>query len=68
MLRYMASGMSNQEIADLRGTTLRASEMVQLRIFQALGIDSSERSTARSKAVQIYLKEAGLHKGFDFGA
>ncbi len=51
-LRLVAEGKTNQQIADIRGTSTRAVESMLSRIFELLGIDpkgSNARVEASSK-------------------
>lgn len=63
MLRLMASGMGNPEIAELRDTSVRAVETMQTRIYEALSL-AGNRVANRAKAISLFLSEAGLHRGF----
>ncbi|MFM2023743.1 MAG: hypothetical protein RIR89_1135 [Actinomycetota bacterium] len=54
-LKLVAEGKTNQQIADLRGTSVRAVEAMVSRIFQALGLDLSS-SNPRVEAVAMYHK------------
>lgn len=60
VLRLIAKGMSNQEIADLRGTSLRAVENLVNRAIQAAGIEVKSKTSARVIAVREFIKVAGL--------
>jgi DNA-binding NarL/FixJ family response regulator len=53
-LKLVADGKTNQQIADLRGTSVRAVEAMISRIFQALDLDMS--SNPRVEAVAVYHK------------
>jgi DNA-binding NarL/FixJ family response regulator len=59
VLRMVASGLSNTEIAQARGTTIRAVEHLVRRTFQASGINAEE-GNARVLAVRLMAREAGL--------
>jgi DNA-binding NarL/FixJ family response regulator len=52
-LRLVAEGKTNQQIADLRGTSTRAVESMLSRIFESLGIDPKS-SNPRVEAVGKY--------------
>lgn len=54
-LKLVAEGKTNQQIATLRGTSVRAVEAMITRIFQALGLDPSS-SNQRVEAVALYHK------------
>lgn len=58
VLRLMATGASNEEIAAQRGSTVGAVEHIISRIFTALGI-SSESGNTRVTAVKMYYEAAG---------
>jgi DNA-binding NarL/FixJ family response regulator len=59
VLRMLASGLSNTEIAQARGTTIRAVEHLIRRTFRASGINA-EAGNARVLAVRLMAREAGL--------
>ncbi len=54
-LKLVAEGKTNQQIANLRGTSVRAVEAMISRIFQALGLDLGS-SNPRVEAVALYHK------------
>jgi len=54
ILRLIAEGYSNIGIAEMRGTTLRATESLVHRTFTALGIESDRRMNARVQAVRLW--------------
>ena len=56
VLKMVSEGMSNQQIADHRGTTVRAVEGIISRIFDALGIDPGGAGNARVEASRRYLQ------------
>jgi DNA-binding NarL/FixJ family response regulator len=60
VLRMIAKGMSNQEIAEARGTTLRAVENLVNRAIAAAGIDAKSKTSARVIAVREFIRVAGL--------
>lgn len=60
VLRMIAKGMSNQDIADTRGTSLRAVENLVNRAIAAAGIDVKSKTSARVIAVREFIKVAGL--------
>ena len=60
VLRMIAKGMSNQDIADARGTSLRAVENLVNRAIAAAGIDVKSKTSARVIAVREFIKVAGL--------
>lgn len=59
VLKMVAEGHSNNQIANERGTTVRAVEGMVSRIFQALGIDAQGVGNARVEATRMYLSAAG---------
>lgn len=67
MLRLMAVGFGNPEIAVRRNTSVRAVETMQTRIYDALGLAGGNRVANRAKAIGFYLAEAGFCRGFEMG-
>jgi DNA-binding NarL/FixJ family response regulator len=59
VLALVAQGMSNSQIADLRGTTVRAVEGMVSRVFEALSISTSADGNARVEAARTFLKATG---------
>jgi DNA-binding NarL/FixJ family response regulator len=59
VVRLLAQGKSNEEIAEIRGTTVRAVRMILVRAFQALGINEDAGPEKRVQAAIKYLKTAG---------
>lgn len=59
VLRMIAAGASNAEIAARRGTSMRAAEHLVQRTFAALGLTSDPAVNARVRAARIYLDAAG---------
>lgn len=59
VLRLVAEGYSNNQIAEKRGTTVRAVEGMVSRIFHALGVDAQGAGNARVEATRLYLSAAG---------
>jgi DNA-binding NarL/FixJ family response regulator len=59
VLQLMAEGLSNSQIAEARGTTVRAVEGMISRIFQALDIDAQGSGNARIAASKAYLGAVG---------
>lgn len=57
-LKLVAEGKTNQQIAALRGTSVRAVEAMVSRIFQSLGLDPSS-ANPRVEAVAQYNKLKG---------
>ena len=60
VLRLMAEGWANSEIAAQRGATLRAVEQMSHRIFLRLGVSDDSRRSARVEAVKIYARTFGI--------
>jgi DNA-binding NarL/FixJ family response regulator len=59
VLQLLALGYTNAQIADRRGTTVRAVEGIVSRIFQALDIDVQAEGNARVEAASTYLRASG---------
>ena len=59
VLKLVAEGHSNNQIAEERGTTVRAVEGMVSRIFTALGVDVQGVGNARVEATRMYLSAAG---------
>jgi DNA-binding NarL/FixJ family response regulator len=59
VLKLVAEGYSNNQIAEVRGTTVRAVEGMVSRIFQALRVESQGLGNARVEATRMYLSAAG---------
>ena len=59
VLQLMSGGLSNSQIAEARGTTVRAVEGMISRIFQALDIDAQGSGNARIAASKAYLSAVG---------
>jgi DNA-binding NarL/FixJ family response regulator len=57
VLRLMAEGYSNQQIADARGSSVRAVEGIISRIFDVMGLQHSTLGNARVEAVAFYLRQ-----------
>lgn len=60
VLNLLAKGHTNPEIADMRGTTLRAVQALVVRTFQATGIGEHLEGPARVEAVRQFLSDSGL--------
>lgn len=54
VLKQISSGLSNQQIADARGTSVRAVEGMISRLFEAMQIDVHDESNSRVDAVKKY--------------
>jgi DNA-binding NarL/FixJ family response regulator len=59
VLKLVADGLSNSQIAEARGTSIRAVEGMVSRIFQALEIDAQAEGNARVEATKAYLMAVG---------
>ncbi|MEY4423685.1 MAG: hypothetical protein RLZZ258_788 [Actinomycetota bacterium] len=57
ILRLIAEGKTNQQIADLRGRSLGATESAISRTLKALGIDATADVNARVLATHEYVKK-----------
>jgi DNA-binding NarL/FixJ family response regulator len=60
VLKLVAQGKSNQQIADERGRSLGAVESMLSRIFAILGIDAAADGNARVEASRRYMAAAGI--------
>lgn len=60
VLRMVALGFSNAEIAERRGTTLRAVENLMSRTYQAAGIERTSAMSERVQAARLFIQEAGM--------
>ena len=60
ILRLIALGWSNAEIAEQRGSTQRSVEQMVHKIFRALGVKDDPRKNARVEAVKLYVEVFGL--------
>jgi len=59
VLQLLALGFSNSQIAEKRGTSVRAVEGIISRIFGALDIDPAAEGNARVEAAREYLTVSG---------
>lgn len=62
VIRLVAQGKSNEEIAAERGTTVRAVRMILVRAFQSMGLDENLGPERRVLAAIKYLKTIGQTK------
>jgi len=62
VVQLIAAGKSNEEIALIRGTTVRAVRFTLTRAFRAIGIDEDGGSERRVKAAIEYIRVAGMPK------
>lgn len=60
VLRMIAEGWSNAEIAERRGITLRSAERLVSRTFAALEVDGDSAVNSRVAATRIYVKTFGV--------
>lgn len=60
VLRMVALGMSNQQIANARNTSVRAVESLLSRIMQIIDVDETGRGNARVVAARNFIQAAGL--------
>ena len=60
VLRLIAEGCSNAEIAERRGITVRSAERLVSRTFTALGIDDDARVNPRVAATRMYVRAFGV--------
>lgn len=60
VLRMVAEGWTNAEIAAQRGSTLRAIEKLSHRAIASLGIEEDARRNARVEAVRMYVAAFGV--------
>ena len=63
VLRMVAMGLSNHEIASQRGTTVRAVEHLIKRAFAAAGVDSESPGNTRVIAAREFIQVAGMPNG-----
>jgi DNA-binding NarL/FixJ family response regulator len=54
ILRLIAEGYSNQGIAEIRGTSMRATESLVHRTFAALGLGNDKRMSPRVQAARMW--------------
>jgi DNA-binding NarL/FixJ family response regulator len=67
MLRLVADGRTNAEIAERRGITLRAAEKAVTRAFTSLGITEATEGNPRVVAVRRFFEGAGTPIGLGDG-
>ena len=56
VLQLIASGKTNQQISEFRGTTIEATEALISRLAKAVGIDTSKPLNSRVLVAREYLK------------
>ncbi len=59
VLRMVAAGLSNTEIAERRGSTVSAVEHILNRIFAALGLENNPAVNVRVTAARMFIEWAG---------
>ena len=60
VLKQIAEGWNNAEIAAQRGVTLRSAERLVTRTFEALGVSSDDKRNARVLAARLYIRSYGV--------
>lgn len=60
VLKQIAEGWNNAEIAAQRGVTLRSAERLITRTFEALGVSSDDKRNARVLATRLYIRSYGV--------
>ena len=60
VLKMVAMGMSNQEIANRRDTTLRGTEQILNRLFTSLQIKPDTQTNSRVIASRMYITALGI--------
>ena len=60
VLADIAAGYTNTEIAERRGSSLRATERMIVRTFEALGLSDDPTHNPRVVAAMMYARHAGL--------
>lgn len=60
VLRMVAQGLSNAEIAERRGTTVRAVENLIKRAMESAGLNIEAKNHVRVSAAREFIKVAGL--------
>lgn len=63
VLRLLAQGLTNLEIARQRGLGVRAVEQTVHRIYRALGVDDNGSTSPRVAAARIFSSQMGLRLG-----
>lgn len=60
VLKQIAEGWNNAEIAAQRGVTLRSVERLITRTFETLGVSSDDKRNARVLATRLYMRAYGV--------
>lgn len=63
VLRLMAEGWTNADIAEKRKSSLRSVEQMAHRLFTRLGVSDDPRKSARVEAVKLYARVFGIPGG-----
>jgi DNA-binding NarL/FixJ family response regulator len=66
-VRLMAAGLTNSEIAERRGSTLRAVERAVTRVFEALDLNDDPRQNPRVVATNMFTRVYGYQTLDDNG-
>lgn len=61
VLQLVAAGKTNQQISEIRGTTIEATEAIIARVWKSLGIDTTEVQNSRVLAARHYLQFSNFH-------
>lgn len=59
IVRLVAAGLTNAEIAEKRGSSLRAAERIVTRAFEVLGVNDDPRHNPRVVVTNLYTKTFG---------
>jgi DNA-binding NarL/FixJ family response regulator len=59
VLSWLASGLSNQEIASRRGTKIQSTEQIIRRIYDKLGLKRDSAKSLRVQATSVFASVAG---------
>ena len=62
VVRMIAAGMTNMQIAAARGSSLRASERLVTRVFHALNLTDERQGNPRILAANLYTRTFGYPK------
>ncbi len=67
IVRLLAAGLTNAQIAERRGSTLRAVERMVTRAFETLGLNDDPRHNPRVVVANLYTKTFGYPVLEEFG-
>ena len=59
IVRLLAAGLTNAQIAEQRGSTLRAVERIVTRVFETLGVNDDPKHNPRVVVANLYTKTFG---------